>query len=183
VPQVIAAVSVSLLGTGLARRFGDKRLYLAGLGANLASMLLLILSRLVMTDQTVAFPLLLAATACLGAGFGLTVPSLNTLTAAFHPEAVDRSVLVLNALLEVGTVLAPLFVAIFVGLGFWVGLPLLVAFLFLLLLIESLGLPLDAVTPPRGAQAPQRPAVTTKRRTGIPGRFWVFAGATWSTKL
>ena len=133
-------------------------------------------SRLVMTDQPVAFPLLLAATACLGAGFGLTVPSLNTFTAAFHPEAVDRSVLVLNALLGFGTVLAPLFVAIFVGLGFWVGLPLLVAFLLLLLLIASLGLPLDAVTQPRGVQALERPAASTKRRTGIPARFCVFAG-------
>src|SRR5215831_14801975 len=81
VPQVITAVSASLLGAGLARRFGGKRLYLTGLAANLASMLLLIASRLFMTDQTLAFPVLLAATACLGAGFGLTVPPLNTFTA------------------------------------------------------------------------------------------------------
>src|SRR5262249_13638205 len=113
VPQVITAVSASLLGTGLAGQIGNKRVYLVGLGADLVSMLLLITSRLVMTDQTIAFPLLLVATACLGVGFGLTVPILNTLTAAFYPEAVDRSVLMLNALLGVGTALAPVLVAIF----------------------------------------------------------------------
>ena len=35
--------------------------------------------------------------------------------------------LVLNALLGLGTALAPVFVAIFVGLGFWWGLPVLAA--------------------------------------------------------
>lgn len=51
------------------------------------------------------------APTCLGAGFGLTAPSLNTLAAAFHPAAVDRSVLVLNALIGLDTALAPVFVA------------------------------------------------------------------------
>jgi len=37
---------------------------------------------------------------------GFTVPALNTFTAAFNPEKVDSSVLVLNALLGVGTALA-----------------------------------------------------------------------------
>ena len=37
--------------------------------------------------------------------------------------------LVLNALLGLGTALAPVFVAVFVGLGFWWGLPVLAAVL------------------------------------------------------
>jgi MFS family permease len=98
---------------------------------------LLIASRFVMTDQSAAYPLLLAATACLGAGFGLTVPAINTFTAAFHPGAVDRSVLVLNALLGLGTALAPVFVAIFVGLGAWVALPVLAAALLVVLVLVS----------------------------------------------
>jgi MFS family permease len=108
---------------GLARRFGTKQVYLAGLAANLLSMVLLIVSSFFTSDQPVAYGLLLAATACLGVGFGLTAPALNTFTAVFHPAAVDRSVLVLNALLGLGTALAPVFVAIFVGLGLWVGAP------------------------------------------------------------
>jgi len=85
-------------------------------------------------------------------------------------------VLVLNALLGLGTALAPVFVAIFVGLGFWVGLPFLVAILLLVLLVESLGLPLAVATAPEGPQAQGRPARRTSGRTSIPAAFWVFAG-------
>jgi MFS family permease len=74
-------------------------------------MALLILSAFITDEKTAAFVLLLLATASLGAGFGLTVPALNTLAAALHPAGVDRAILALNALLGLGTVLAPLFVA------------------------------------------------------------------------
>jgi MFS family permease len=106
VPQVITAIAAALLGAGLGGRFGTKRVYLAGLCAAFVSMGLLLASAVVAGDAS-AFVLLLLATASLGAGFGLTVPALNTLTAAFHPGAPDRSILVLNALLGFGTVLAP----------------------------------------------------------------------------
>ncbi len=89
------------------------------MACSLVSMGLLLASVTVKTDQSVAYPVLLIATAFLGAGFGLTVPVLNTYASVFHPASVDRSVLVLNALLGIGTVLAPVFVAVFVGLGFW----------------------------------------------------------------
>jgi MFS family permease len=145
---------------------GWKSVYLGGLAANLASMGLLIISRFVAHDQGVAFPLLLAATACLGLGFGLTVPAVNTFTAEFHPGAVDKSVLVLNALLGLGTALAPIFVAIFVGLGAWVGLPILAAGLLVALLAASMRLPLRAGAADQG---------TERRRAGIPPMFWVFA--------
>ena len=54
--------------------------------------------------------------------------------------------LILNALLGLGTALAPVFAAVFVGLGIWRGLPLLVAVLLLGLLVFSLPLPLRAAT-------------------------------------
>ena len=73
----------------------------------------------------------------------------------------------LNALLGLGTVLAPVFVAIFDGLGFWWGLPLLSAVLLVVLIVVSLGLPLQvAVTR----------AATASARLAIPRRFWVYAG-------
>ncbi len=137
VPQVIAAIAASLAGAALSRRIGLKRVYLAGLTANLTSMALLIASHSAESDRSVSYPLLLLATAFLGLGFGLTVPAVNTFTAEFHPGAVDRSILVLNALLGLGTALAPVFVAIFTGLGFWVGLPVLAAALVLALLLVS----------------------------------------------
>jgi len=139
---------------------------LLGLGANLASMIVLILSATVSTDTAVAFPLLLVATAFLGAGFGLTVPVLNTYVVAFNPDRADRVVLILNALLGLGTATAPLFVAVFDGLGFWWGLPVLSAALLVLLIGAASRLPLRADAP---SAAPARAGA------GVPARFWLFA--------
>jgi MFS family permease len=165
-PQVVTAVAGSVLGGALARRFGTKRVFLAGLVADLASMALLIISSLVTASQPAAYGLLLAATACLGAGFGLTVPAINALTAAFHPDRVDASVLVLNALLGLGTALAPVLVAIFVGLGAWWGLPVLSSALLLVLLAVARGMPLHAGAGERADGG---------GRAHTPRLFWVFA--------
>lgn len=169
-PQVVTAITASVLGARLAQRHGSKRVYLGGLAASLVSMALLVTSTLVVDDHAVAYGLLLVATAFLGVGFGLTVPTLNMFTAAFHPDAVDRSVLVLNALLGLGTVLAPVFVAIFVGLGFWWGLPILSLILLVGLLVVSDRLPLQTAPDdgPIAAQGGDKPA--------IPSRFWLYAG-------
>ena len=181
VPQVIAAIAASLAGAGLARRLGWKRVYLAGLAANLAAMAILIASYFSETDQAVAYPLLLAATAFLGLGFGLTVPALNTFTAQFHPGAVDRSVLVLNALLGLGTALAPAFVALFVRLGAWVALPVLAGALLLGLVVVSHRLPLRAgpSAAPAGRQrtasARARSRTAAPPRRSVPASFWAFA--------
>ena len=164
-PQVLTAIGTSLLGSRLARRFGSKKVLLAGLTANVAAMVVLVLSTSVEGDAA-AFPLLLVATAFLGAGFGLTVPVLNTYVAAFQPDRADRAVLTLNALLGLGTALAPVFVAVFVGLGFWWGLPVLSTALLALLLFSCARLPLQAEV--AGAQEQSGQA-------GVPGRFWLFA--------
>jgi MFS family permease len=168
-PQVALAIAASLLGAALARKITSKRVYLAGLSCSLISMVLLLASTLVKSNQAAAYPLLLVATAFLGAGFGLAVPLLNTYTSAFHPGNAGRAVLMLNALLGLGTALAPVLVAIFVGLGFWWGLPVLSAVLLVALLLVSLRLPLRAGAQP-GAARPGDPA---RRRP--PGRFWLFA--------
>jgi MFS family permease len=168
VPQAITAIGASLLGAGLARRLGPKRIYLLGLFANLLSMSLLVLSRFLMHENTLAYGILLFATGCLGVGFGFTVPTLNTFAAAFFPRTVDKALLGLNALLGVGTALAPVFVALFVGLGIWWGLPVLVGVLILGLLLFSLRLPLNEGAPAGGPTA-------QKVRTKLPARFWLFA--------
>ncbi len=166
-PQVATAIAASLLGSRLARRITSKRVLLLGLGANLVSMGLLIASSAVKSDQSVAYPMLLLATAFLGLGFGLTVPVLNTYVAVFNPDRVDHAVLVLNALLGLGTALAPAFVAVFVGLGFWWGLPVMSAALLTALLLVASRLPLEG----------GRRDATGRRdgRAGIPRRFWFFA--------
>jgi MFS family permease len=176
-PQVLTAIAGALTGARLAARIGTKRVYLLGLTMSLVSMGLLLVSAPVKTNQAVAYPLLLVATAFLGAGFGLTVPTLNTYASAFHPAAVDSAVLTLNALLGLGTVLAPVFVAVFVGLGFWWGLPVVSAALLIVLLLVSLQLPLrvdESAAPTAGAAAAA--AAGPARRPRLPGRFWLYAG-------
>ena len=61
-----------------------------------------------------------------------------------------------------------MFVALFVGLGFWWGLPLLVGALTVALLLFSLRLPLNEGAPTFGTRAPNSKAK-------LPTRFWVFA--------
>jgi hypothetical protein len=63
-------------------------------------------------------------------------------------------------------VLAPAFVALFLGLGFWWGLPVTSAILLIALLLVSVRLPLRVETV---AAAPARV------RTPIPTRFWIYA--------
>lgn len=165
-PQVVTAITASLLGSKLARALSSKRVLLLGLTANIAAMVVLVVSATVQGDAA-AYPLLLVATAFLGAGFGLTVPTLNTYVAAFHPDRADRAVLTLNALLGLGTALAPVFVALFVGLGFWWGLPILSVVLLVPLLLVAARLPLRS--------GPEEGVVAAAPRTGIPPRFWLFA--------
>ncbi|HEX3905064.1 MAG TPA: MFS transporter [Polyangia bacterium] len=143
-PQTVLAVTAALLGGRLARRWGAKRVLLLGLAADLASMVLLVSSRFVLGSHAAAFAFLLAATALMGIGFGLTIPVVNVLAASLFPRRVDVAVLALNALLGLGTALAPVFVALFVGLGIWWGLPLTVGALLAALIAWSLSLPLAA---------------------------------------
>src|SRR5262249_18523419 len=79
-------------------------------------------------------------------------------------------ILVLNALLGLGTVLAPVFAALFVGLGIWWGLPILVGVLVLGVWLFSLGLPLQNGLAAGGKVRAQQGT------TLVPARFWLFAG-------
>jgi MFS family permease len=165
VPQAVTAVAAALLGGGLTHRLGGKRVLLAGLTADLLAMALLFASQFALPDRAFAYGLLLTATALLGIGFGFTVPALNTFTAAFFPARVDAAILTLNALLGLGTALAPIFASIFVGCGIWWGLPLLMTGLALGLLLFSVRLPwADGGRPSAVAGG-----------GGFPRRFWVYA--------
>jgi fucose permease len=168
VPQAITAIGSSLMGAGLTRRLGIKRIYLLGLTANLLAMALLVLSQFVVINHPLAYGILLVATASMGVGFGLTVPAINTFAATFFPRTVDKAVLILNALLGLGTALAPIFVAIFVGLGIWWGLPVVVGALTVALLSFSFRLPLGEKTQGSATEA-------QNGRMKLPRRFWIFA--------
>ena len=168
VPQAVMAIISSLLAAGLSKCLGTKKIFLFGLFANLLAMTLLVVSRFVIREHAMAYAILLAATGCLGVGFGFTVPALNTLAAAFFPQKVDKAVLGLNALLGLGTALAPILVALFVGLGIWWGLPVVVGTLIVGLLLFSFSLSLSA-------RATSRDTHAHKGKNKFPARFWIFA--------
>lgn len=165
IPQVVLAILASAFGPRLVPNIGLRGVLLLGLCSDLASMALLSASPL-LAGSPGAFALLCVATGALGLGFGATVMSLNTLVEGFFPATADSAVLVLNALLGVGTALAPLLVALFIGFGVWWALPLLSTALLILLLFATLRgsfrLPYDAASPDRGLSV----------------RFWIYAVAT-----
>jgi fucose permease len=169
-PQVVFAVLASGLAPKVARRSSLRRVLLTGFLGNIASMALLAASRLLMSVPDMAFAVLLIATGALGLGFGATVMALNTYVEAFFPQSSDRAVLVLNALLGVGTALAPVLVALVVWMGAWWLLPLLVACILVVMLaiasVQSLN-----------ASAATGNSATEQAREKLPRRFWFYAAA------
>ena len=161
IPQVVLAILASAFGSGLARHFGLRGVLRLGLCGDLLAMALLATSPL-LVGTNFAFVVLCIATGVLGFGFGATVMALNTLVEGFSPANADGAVLMLNALLGVGTALAPILVALFNGLGFWWGLPLLTAVLVAALLTGTLSAAL---------QLPYNAA----SGGSLPGRFWFYA--------
>ncbi len=167
IPQVALAIFASALGPWLARKLGMRGVLLLGLGGDVLSMALLSASPLLI-GSIAAYVLLCVATGALGLGFGATVMTLNTLVEGLFPNSADGAVLALNALLGLGTALAPLLVALFTALGAWWALPLLMTILTASLLFTFVA-----------SNAPLGPAYHASRAEGgFPQRFWLYAAAT-----
>ena len=149
VPELVTAILASLTGFGLARRQTSRLAYRLGLGLGLAAMVLFLISSMAERDHPVSYPLLLAASACIGAGFGVTVPLLFAYARFLHACAEDMSMLAINALIAVGALIAPVAAALFVHFGMWRGLPALSAVLLIALLLRSGCLPPHAGAPLR----------------------------------
>jgi len=172
-PQVIMAVLASGLAPQLARRWDLRRVLLLGIAADIVSMLLLAFSRLLIGAPDSAFAVLLIATGALGLGFGATVMALSTYAEAFFPGRSDGAVLALNALLGLGTALAPVLVAIFTGMGVWWLLPVMVGLILVLILAVAISQPLRSDPATATGGGPQGPL----RAGSLPRRFWLYAGA------
>lgn len=171
-PQVVFAVLASGLAPRLARRWSLRRVLLGGIAGDIVSMALLAASQLLLGVPDMAFGCLLLATGALGLGFGATVMALNSYAEAFFPGNADRAVLALNALLGLGTALAPVLVAVAVLMGAWWILPLAVACILAVILAVALMQPLR-VSGESGAD-------TARRKIGwreLPHRFWLYAAA------
>ena len=152
VPEAAAAIVASLTGFGLARRDTTRRAYRFGLTLSLLSMVLLVAAGLIQGNLPATVPLMLVASVCLGAGFGLTVPVLTAYARFLNPTTEYSNVVVLHALLGLGALVAPVVVEISTGLGLWWGFPALSAVLLMTLLFVSGRMP-SGVGAPRVAAA------------------------------
>jgi MFS transporter, FHS family, glucose/mannose:H+ symporter len=193
-PQVVLAIAGAALTPVLARRWSLRAVLGAGLVANIAAMLLLVAS-IAPAPSPLAYVLLLAATGCLGVGFGTSVSSLNQFAAALKAGAENRDVLVLNVMLGLGTALAPVLIAVLLP-DWWI-LPLVVAAALAVLLVAVVRVRLDPGTPPAGTtppssaadagSGPDGAAVRAGRRSParagapasprLPARFWWYVVA------
>ena len=165
-PQVAMAILASAFGPALVRRLGLRGLLLVGLAGDFAAMALLAVSALLIGSPA-AYVVLCFATGALGLGFGATVPTLNTWVEKLSPGQADRAVLTLNALLGVGTALAPALSALAAALGAWWALPLVMAGLIGALaaaFVFAPGAHAEADAPARVAQR-------------LPARFWLYVAA------
>ena len=156
----------------MGRRLGLKRIFLLGLMFNLLSMAVLALSNQFVGHHGAAYGLLLVATGILGAGFGATLTPVNIFVVSFFPSKPSTALTSLHAILGAGTALAPLLLALFVGMGWWWGLPVGVGGLFLLLGVMSLGQPLEVE---HAKKSPGHEGLASLLRA-LPPRFWVYAG-------
>ena len=170
-PQVVMAVVASGLAPKLARRWDLRRVLLLGIAGDILSMSLLTLSRLLLGAPDIAFIVLLFATGALGLGFGATVMALNTYAEAFFPGRADGAVLALNALLGLGTALAPLLVAVVIARGVWWLLPLAVGCVLVAIYVAALMVPL--IADPGTIAAGGSPVPVSADH--LPRRFWLYA--------
>jgi hypothetical protein len=164
IPQALAVIAATLVLAIIGSRFHTGRVYLAGLGFSLAGMALLVETAWAET-LPVSYPLLLASTACVGAGFGLSFAALHSYAVGLNPLRARRQILLINAFLAGGMVAAPVYARILVGTTVWLSLPVLLG---VLLVVEMLRSP-SLRMPPEGA-------ATLPAHRNVPAKFRLYPG-------
>lgn len=169
-PMIVCAILASSLGGALARRWGLKRVLLAGMGTYTAALLVLALSQLFVGPGGAAKGLVFAAIMLLGIALGATLTALNAYAAAFFSGRSEAALTGLYATMGLGMALAPLLVGVFVGRGVWWGVPLAGGLYYLSVLLVGLALPLAV------AVAETEAATFAAQVRKLPPRFWGYAG-------
>jgi hypothetical protein len=146
-PEVAAALVVSLTGFGLARRYTTRFAYRLGVSLGLVAVALLLVGVGVGRAGPVGFPLVMAGSAFLGAGFGVTVPVLMAYARFLNAASEDRSLIALNALLALGAIAAPVIAVLFTYVAPLWGLAVITGAALLVLLLCSARLPSHAGAP------------------------------------
>lgn len=164
IPLVVAAFVAALFSTSLTTwlRAGDA--YRAGLGCSLVGMALLVATewaeRLAFT-----YPLLLAATAFVGAGFGLSFQCVRCYVVSLNPLRARRQILLANGLVAAGLIAAPVYALVTRATSIWWSLPVVLGILLIaeMLLSRSLQAPVDGLR-------------SQRENLRVPVRFRVYPG-------
>ena len=166
-PQVACAVLGALLGGALAQRLGLKRVLALSLLAVALSQGLL--AALAVLPEGSAFVGVLAGTAALGLGFGLSGAPLNSYPPTFFPRQAASAVVAAHTCLGVGLTAGPLLAGALIAAGVWTAYPLLLAAVSTLAAAVAAMAPLPACEP--------RGAITRRSLRETPvatPMFWVF---------
>jgi len=186
-PQVAAAVIGALAGGALAARFSLRNLLWVALAINAVSQLLLAGS--VLLEPGPAYALLLLGTSSLGLGFGVSGAPLNGLPPLCFPNRRDTALIALHTFLGLGLAVGPVIANPFIMAGQWVGFPLLLAVLALLLAVVALAgdypdtsgpMPMPAA-PALQSGDPVPLQFSMRQSAGHPAGkagFWLFAAIT-----
>jgi len=170
-PQIGFTVLGSLTGPHLARRIGlGPALSTAFVASTLAAFLLYQSS---VVTHALALPVLLAGTAAMGSGFGLSAAPLNALPARLFPNRADSALLGLHTVMGVGFSSGPLLAGELLHRKLWQALPLGLALLTIGMMIAArLALPGDGARQP--ASSPLVPGASPPFREPA---FWAFVAA------
>ncbi len=172
-PQVAFALVGAVSGGALARLTGLKTLLWL-------SLLIVGLSQLLLATTTLltpssAYAVVLAGTACLGLGFGLSGAPLNSYPSRFFPAKRDTALVALHTALGLGLAAGPLLVGWAITVGQWVAFPslLFAASLTLMAIVIWLRWP-DAEQPVTAAEKLTTAAGVEVQRPLTSASFWIF---------
>lgn len=117
--QIGLAILASFQVAKLLTHLSEKTLFLTGLLCNLGCLLFLWLTLHTHGNPDATFWLLLIANGFLGAGFGLTISTMNLYVVELHPHHKDAAVTGLHGILGIGAAITPLSVNFFHEQGDW----------------------------------------------------------------
>lgn len=135
-PQVAAAVVGALAGGALAGRLGLRSLLAVALAINALSQVLL--ASTLMLTPAAALVVVMLGTASMGLAFGLSGAPLNGLPPLLFPRRRDTAIVALHTMLGAGLAIGPILANSFIRAGHWVGFPLSLTLLALVLALLAL---------------------------------------------
>jgi len=174
IPQIATTILGSLGGGSLARRFGLSRLLVVALMATGLSQVGLGVAVELLTPEP-AFYCILGSTAMFGLAFGIGAAPLNTYPGLLFPRSKETALVALHTLLGTGLATGPLLVGTFTASGAWIGYPLFLILLSVMLL-AALRFSHAPVYEPNGDKDVGRTEASAPRHPLTVSAFWVFAG-------